>query len=200
MSTLDCQHIFVLECSESSKSDWNYVRKLLASKYFAMDLGRTKLTPLYLGGKTNYSSLDVKKRIDDCANRYCGKTYIHFVFDVDRGLTKDRSLNQQIVAYIEGLTFPKKAKADIIWFNKTIELVVLGRPVAEGRKVQMSEHFYTQGAYELNEKNFLALFGEGLCAPGHSNFLTVLFTSIPIGKKAMPLVESLSNSKRKHRH
>ena len=197
MGAPECQHIFVLECSESSKSDWNYVRKLLASKYFAIDFHRTKLTPEYLGGKTNYGSDQIKKKIIDDINRYPGKTFVHFIFDVDRGLTKDKALNGKIIDYIDGLVLPKKSSKDIVWFNKSIELVVLGRPVAESKKVETAIAFYTQGCYELNEKNMLALSGAELCHPGKSNLLTVLYQSLPIGDKAKVLRDSLKCKSKK---
>ena len=194
-----CQHIFVLECSEASKSDWRYVQKLLASKYFALNFNADKLTPVYLDGKTNYRSDEAKRKIENYINRYPGKTYVHFVFDVDQDSLKNQSLNQSIEDYVASLSLPKKALKDIIWFNPTIEWVVLGHFVPKREKVVTAERFYTQGGYELNENNFSALCGRGFSMPRQSNFLSVLYECMPMGKNVKALQKSSGDKKAKKR-
>ena len=190
------QHIFVVECNKTSKSDWYYIRKLLTSSYFSIDLQTTPLHPVFMDGKTNYASEDVKNEINSLIQAFPERSSVHFVFDVDRGLTKDKKLNEKIIAYLSGQVFAKGIVPDIIWFNKNIECVLLGHSVSDNKKAETARNFYTQGHCELDEAHMEALHYEGFPKIDTSNILVVLYSQLPIGKKAKPLIKTNEKNKK----
>ena len=185
-----CQHVFALECDEQSKSDWYYIRKLLFSDYFGFDRNEVKLSPVYMGGKMNYCKAAIKQSINYYISAYPGKTYVHFVFDFDR--SKDKALNQEIASYIKDVVFNKGAKADIIWFNRSIEQVALGKTVARRDKVDEAKKFYASKGFGINEAVMSSLLREGDLQEGQSNVLSVLYRFLPIGQGALAIKKRLN--------
>ena len=194
MSMKPEQHVFVLECDEASKTDYYYLLKILRSSYFDINFVETKLSYVYLGGKTSVLNDEKLGEIKGLINRYGGQTHVHFVFDSDRRLTKDKALNKDIVEHINGLSLPKGATSDIIWFNRNIEAVCLGRSVGSKSKVKEAERFYTSGQVVMDEKHLKILSSEAQ-SPG-SNILKVLYQYLPIGKKAKSILDAIKKKKK----
>lgn len=136
-----------------------------------------------------------QKRNHSLIQAFPERSSVHFVFDVDRGLTKDKKLNEKIIAYLSGQVFAKGIVPDIIWFNKNIECVLLGHSVSDNKKAETARNFYTQGHCELDEAHMEALHYEGFPKIDTSNILVVLYSQLPIGKKAKPLIKT--NEKKK---
>ena len=108
------QHIFVMECSSASRSDYLYIRKLMNSAYFAPNDGSILLSPVFLDGKTNYNHIDRERDVLNLISSYPGPSFVHYVFDVDRGLRKDKTLNDKIEAYVKEKRYRNSIAPDII--------------------------------------------------------------------------------------
>lgn len=178
------QHIFILECSASSRTDYLYIRKLLNSVYFAPNDGSLLISPVYLDGKTNYNNPSREKDVLNHISSYPGKSYVHYVFDIDRGLRKDKSLNAEIERYVNAKRYCDTIVPDIIWFNKNIEQVILGHSVSDNKKVIAAIEFNAKGKVNLDKRSMNLLSNLDLNTEGSSNFLSVLYPLIPPGKKA----------------
>lgn len=117
--------IFVVETNVTVRSDSAYIVWLL-KKSFSEYIDSNKATSLYIrydfvymDGKTNYKSKDVKDEIKQQLSEFPeGNTYIIYCIDIDSKGIYDKDLNDKIKTYIQD------NKYMLIGFYKEIEDVV----------------------------------------------------------------------------
>lgn len=139
--------VFVFESNKTSKSDYYYVRTLLGEFY---DSSRYKPDALFAGSKTKLYSSKTKRDFEEIRNKEL-KINKHFtpviIFaDIDNQNKENAERNKEIVS------FAKSNKCDVVWFNRDIEEVFIGRRVSDTLKVNTAKSF-TFKHIEPNFKN-----------------------------------------------
>ena len=131
--------VFVVETTENNDSDKMYI-----SKYISICCPQLKESPdnllswVYLNGKGNYRKGSVLKKVNDLIARYNrfhpneNDTYVLYCVDIDdTNQTASAEENKQINKEIEA--FCRKEGYELVWFNRTIEEVFLGRTVKQAK-------------------------------------------------------------------
>ena len=161
------------------------------SAYFAPNDGSILLRSVFLDGKTNYNHIEREKDVLNLISSYPGPSFVHYVFDVDRGLRKDKTLNNKIEAYVKKKRYRKMIIPDIIWFNKNVGQVLLGHFVADNKKVTTAIKFNANGKVVLDEQTMMTLSTLNPMVAPSSNFLAVMYPLIPPSKKAAAIWKKL---------
>jgi hypothetical protein len=129
---MSLQLIVVVEANAKSQSDFVYVSALLKCRYALAH--SVRITPVYLGGKGNYSRKEAE--INKWKRKYkFGPSRVVFVLDTDFGKT-GAGLNPDIEQYC------KRNGYDLVWMNRDIEEVFLGRCCSN--KTEEAERFARQ--------------------------------------------------------
>ena len=104
--------LFVVETVDTCQSDEYYLTHFIKKSGF-FDLNSWKNASIqfvYLNGKTNYKSDQIKKEIAYKWNGFASKNkQLFFVFDYDRDTRKDKQLNQNIISYCQSFVIPKES-------------------------------------------------------------------------------------------
>lgn len=143
------QLVFCVEADAQSKSDFMYIRSLV-DEYYIVDQSSIKLSPVYMGGKGNYSSKKIKRRIDELKKHYDissdnNRTVIIFCFDCDNydKKTEDKSFLQAAEQYCDNFGYK------FVWFCRDIEDVFWGKHVSDNQKKSEAVKF-TSGRHVGN--------------------------------------------------
>jgi len=134
---MSIQLIIVVETNKECDSDWMYIYSALKRFYLiGQDI---KLNQIYLGGKTNYQSNKIKKKIDSLI-RAKKESYnkVIYCMDVDNNNKEDITRNTSINVYCE------KNNYDVVWFNKNIEEVFLDMKINDKDKSKKAKDFVTK--------------------------------------------------------
>ncbi len=122
------QLILIVEACKTSRSDYLYLKALLDYYY---DSSLHKLSPIYAGSKTRL--IDQGRKIEECVKRGIHReSQVFLCADYDH--EKDPS-NEAIKKYALAHGY------EIIWMNRDIEEVFLGRKVVSSQKRQEAEKF-----------------------------------------------------------
>lgn len=141
--------IFVIETTESNDSDKMYISKYLNTRFPQLTSESDIVVNwVYLNGKANYKKANIEKKIKYYESRYLtyhpgsNDLYVLYCIDIDAVDTnKDNiKLNKEINEYCSINGF------NLIWFNKTIEHVFLGRLIhqAKNKKTEAKNFFKRQ--------------------------------------------------------
>lgn len=163
------QLIFVVETNKSCKSDWIYIKDTI-DRFFKYDNAHTKFTPLYLGGRGNYSKKqrEIKSYISQYASTSKqNRSKVIFCFDCDNydGNPDDSRFIKEAQQYC------KEHGYDFVWFCRDIEHVYLGKSVPEKDKKSESVRFKANKMIKNVEKSRLSADGFKLQS---SNIMNVL--------------------------
>jgi hypothetical protein len=152
-------------------SDRNYILATMR-RFYPEDLGREKITWVYLGGKSNYDRQE--KKINAYIAHYGesittdGIPHVIFFVDTDLGGPGSDAENKAIQAYCAQRGY------DVVWFNRDIEEVYLRKRLASTpEKTKEATSFFLKKRIEMVDK-------KALCSPsparsfGQSNILCVL--------------------------
>ena len=156
--------VFVVETTDTNDSDRMYVYKYLISRFPQVETCPDIVVKwVYMNGKPNYNKGNVLKKINDLKTGYLKyhpqSEDIHVVYCVDTdSVDKTRDsvgLNNEIAEYCMNKGYR------LIWFNKTIEHVFLGKLIhqakdkkTEARKFireQLSAEDCCDSKYNLNQ-------------------------------------------------
>lgn len=135
--------VFVVETNEKNDSDRMYVNKYLTTRYTQVTSDAEIVVKwVYMNGKTNYTTGSVCKKVSDIVDGYKryphhdDKIHVIYCIDIDSG-TDSVKLNKEIEA------FCCRKKYHLIWFNKTIEQVFLGKSIHQSKnKKKEAVSFY----------------------------------------------------------
>lgn len=139
--------IFVVETNEKNDSDKMYISKYLTTRYPQVSLDSSIVVKwVYMNGKTNYSKKGVENKVKDYKSRYDkyhpgnNDVYVIYCIDIDDLSNKDCvRLNSEVIEYC------KTKQYRLIWFNKTIEHVFLGKIIHQSKnKKKESKEFLTK--------------------------------------------------------
>ena len=128
------QLIICVETNKKCNSDYIYIKSSI-EKFYSVNEGTVKLSPVYLDGKGNYSSKKTLKRICDLSKQYestseDNRNAVMYCVDCD-----DYDSKHDDMVFLEGVNeFCKKKGFRFIWFCKDIEQVYLGNSISENRK------------------------------------------------------------------
>ena len=153
--------LFVVETKESNDSDKMYINKYLTTRYPQVTPGANiSVQWVYMNGKTNYKNGSVCKKITDKIAGYKrypqhdDRIHVAYCIDIDSG-AESKKLNKEIEEYC------KDNEYHLIWFNKTVEQVFLGKLIHQSKnkkneaisflKREMSKEGFCDERYCLRE-------------------------------------------------
>ena len=148
--------LFVVETVVTCQSDEYYLTHFIKKSGFfdPNSWQNASIQFVYLNGKTNYKSNEIKEEIVNKWNGFASKNkQLFFVFDYDRDTRKDKQLNQNIISYCQSFVIPN----EIIWFKKYIENIFIGHTVKDKDKNNTAIEFYTKGTLEKTKEKILSL-------------------------------------------
>ena len=128
--------IFVIETTESNDSDKMYISEYLNTRFpQRASCSDMVVKWVYLNGKTNYKKGNIEKKIKDYKTRYLSyhpnskDIYVLYCMDIDAVdlIVDNVKLNNEIKEYC------LKCGYQLIWFNKTIEHVFLGKIIHQAK-------------------------------------------------------------------
>ena len=153
------QLILIVEACSTSRSDYLYLKSVLDHFY---DSSEHKLSPIYAGSKTRL--IDQGKKIEECSKRASFKeSQVFLCADYDY---KSDPSNKAIQKYA------REHGYEIIWMNRDIEEVFLGKRIPSKQKKQEAERFLRNPAKALESNNHLFV-EDPLKAHPSSNILCV---------------------------
>ncbi|MCR5760932.1 MAG: hypothetical protein K6F82_02880 [Sphaerochaetaceae bacterium] len=127
--------IFVVETTESNKSDEMYIKKYIRTMFPQLiDSPGSVVKWVYMNGKGNYKKNSTLHKIEDYSKRYLrfyeNVNDIHVIYCVDLDDTcqaldadNNKRLNREIKAFCDERSYK------FVWFNRTIEEVFLGKKI-----------------------------------------------------------------------
>lgn len=167
------QYLFVVEAkSNRHDSDYLYIRALYKEIYM-VDNG-IRIRPIYMNGKGNYKN--IKSKIDNAIEKYADSgskdknSVVIYCIDVDdrsgRNAVENNKLNNSIKEYC------KTNGYELIWFNKDIEDVFIGKQIDTKLKTKTASDFSRHGF----DKSFSIsnLCNENVSSIHTSNIMCVL--------------------------
>ena len=153
------QLILIVEACSTSRSDYLYLKSVLDHFY---DSSEHKFSPIYAGSKTRL--VDQGKKIEEFSRRAHSKESQVFLC-ADFDYESDPS-NKAIQKYAESHGY------EIIWMNRDIEEVFLGKRIPSKQKKQEAERFLRNPAKALESNDRLSI-DSPLKAHPSSNILCV---------------------------
>lgn len=138
------QLIILVEANSKSKSDFKYIDKVLRT-LFVID-SSIKINPIYMGSKTKYAQFNKKIKIE--IDKYYGESNVIMCIDIDN---PSQNLDQQKLT-LNIMEYCKKNDIDLVWFNKTIEDVFLGKVISRNKDIEANK-FLSKGS--IPKKEFL---------------------------------------------
>lgn len=160
------QLIIVVESDAKAKTDYQYINTLIKHRYSLID-GTVAITPVYLGGKGNYSK--IKEKIKPLLKTpFDTKNIVLFCYDVD-----DVSFNPSNKKLNEDIeNFCKENNYLSAWFYIDIEEVFLGESVNKKLKKESAERFLRENQVTKIDVNKLCR--QDIVNKGTSNILFIL--------------------------
>lgn len=131
---MDIQLIIVVETNKECDSDWMYIYS--AINYFYNINQDVKLTPVYMNGKSNYCKRSVTHKIEYYkSSKKNANNVVVYCFDIDNDDYENAKRNDEINEYCISNGY------ELIWFNKDIEDVFLGKSVNKRIKGEEATRF-----------------------------------------------------------
>jgi len=124
------QIILVVESNRKSASDFKYVNK--AIKYF-YKRQTNQIKPIFAGGKSNL--IKQTKNIELMIKKYKGDSAVIIIADTD---IKDTQQNNKLITYCN------KYNYKLVWMNKDVEDVFLGKRISNKDKTAEANNYLTK--------------------------------------------------------
>lgn len=128
------QVIIVLETKNEEGSDYYYCKSIMKRFYKERGTG-TKISYEFMNGKGNYEKAE--KKVVQRINKYDGESKVVFFFDVDES---NININQQKIND-DIIKFCKKRNYEIVWFNRTVEEVLIGN-IVTSNKTEIAKTYF----------------------------------------------------------
>lgn len=145
---MSVQLIFCVETNKKTKSDWYYLNSLI-QQFYCVDTS-VKLSVVYMDGKNKYKQKSVLNDIKELHNMFRGdNTYVIYCFDTDDIVNSPKALSfmKEVEDYCLRNVF------DLVWFNRDIENVLLGKSVSNSEKATYAIDYVRKKSYvHLNVK------------------------------------------------
>ena len=127
-----------------------YIRAFI-DRFFKID-EYVKITPIYLDGKGKYNSGKIERKISKIKNDYCfGNSFVIFCYDTDNldSSPEDQAFDKKITDYCAN------NKYELVFFNRDIEEVFLGKRVDKSQKTSEATKFLrSRKIYGVDQKMF----------------------------------------------
>lgn len=137
--------VIVLETNNKDGSDYIYFKSILSRFYKERGTG-ISLKPVFMNGKGNFAKVEAK--IKKLTNQYIGSSKVIYFFDVDSTDLKfdQKKLNSDIIEYC------KTKNYEVVWYNKTVEDVLIGEVVTKDKTKTANIFFNTNKINTINEE------------------------------------------------
>lgn len=137
--------IIVLETKNKDGSDYIYFKSILSRFYKERGTG-ISIKPVFMNGKGNY--VNVESKIRELIKQYDGNYKVIYFFDIDNTNLKydQKELNNDINEYCKSKNY------EVIWYNKTIEDVLIGEVVTKDKTKIANKFFSTNQINSINEE------------------------------------------------
>lgn len=164
------QIILCYESRPAADTDFIYIKSFLDFEYPAAKR-KFKLTKISLETKTKYNSKKIKASIKTNTNNYAHmhpneKTYVVYCLDVDNSL-KDEINNADVINYCEENNY------ELVWFNKDVEDVFLGKQISDSKKTKEAANFAKQN--KIQQLNIKLLNCHNPLTKHHYSNLKIVF-------------------------
>lgn len=160
------QLIFCVESDNKAKTDWVYIRETI-NRFYAVG-NDIKLSPVYMGGKTNYKKNKVVSEIRKLSRSYPGESVVIYCIDTD-ALESNRDRQKEFDAISK---YCKDSGYELIWFHRDIEEVYTGSQAEDSSKKTLATSFKTKSMISNVETSRLS--SKNVNASKSSNILSVL--------------------------
>ena len=160
-----------METDQKTKSDYVYIKSTIES-FYHLDQANIKISPVYMGGRGNYASPKIKKRIEKLKKDYSrgsdkNRSVVIYCFDCD-----NYDKNPTDAHFLEkARRYCRDLEYRYVWFCKDIEDVYLGRSIPDNQKKKESETFKKRK--KINNIHIESL-KETTYASGKSNLCKIL--------------------------
>lgn len=163
--------VVVLETKNKSGSDFYYLKSILQKFYKERGSG-IKIQPVFMNGKGYYRNIE--KNIKNFTKQYLGDNKTIYFCDIDSEDLEfnQQQLNKEIIEYCNSNGF------EIVWFNKTIEDVLIGNTIAKN-KSKIAEDYYIKNKIKDVNINNLNIETFNKITQHKSNVLSVLDKYLP---------------------
>lgn len=137
--------IIVLETKNKDGSDYVYFKSILSRFYKERGTG-ISIKPVFMNGKGNYDN--VESKIRELIKQYDGVHKVIYFFDIDNtNLNYDqKELNNDINEYCKSKNY------EVVWYNKTIEDVLIGEVITKDKTKIANKFFSTNRINSINEE------------------------------------------------
>ena len=135
------QIIICVEADRKSKTDYIYIKATI-DHFYNVNQAMTRLTPIYMEGKGNYSSRKISKSIENNEKQYRvtgneNSTVVLLCFDCD-----DFDRKPEDLKFLEDASrYCEEKGYRFGWFCKDIEHVYLGEQVSNNQKKAKASQF-----------------------------------------------------------
>lgn len=158
--------VIVLETKNKEGSDYLYFKSIMSRFYQERGTG-ISIKPVFMNGKGNYKKVEPK--IKNYINQYDGQHKVIYFFDIDSTDLKydQKELNNKIREYC------KSQEYEVVWFNKTVEDVLLGDVITK-EKTKIATDFFLNNKIINVDKNKLNIIKFEVITNKKSNVLFIL--------------------------
>ena len=158
--------IMVVETKNKEGSDYYYLKSII-DYYYQVRCSGISIKYIFMNGKGNYERINNKIKL--LIKQYSGKTKVIYFFDVDyQDLKYDQT---QLNININNYCINNKYEA--VWFNRTIEEVLIGKIIIKDKTKIAKDFFYNDRINNL-DKNSLIIDKYELITIKKSNILNIL--------------------------
>ena len=136
------QMILCFETTKSAGTDYVYIKDTI-DHFYDMDK-RMPINTVFMGGKNQYQTHNVKRKINEFIKNYPGQSRVLFCIDTDR---IDRN-PAQVEDFKKVTSYCAQQGYELIWFCHDIEEVYLGSSVIKKDKVSKAKDFRVKKGIE----------------------------------------------------
>lgn len=158
--------IVALETNSKEGSDYFYFKSIVNYFYKERGVG-ISIKPVFMNGKGNYNKIENKIR--NFVKQYDGKSQVIYFCDID---SSDLNFNQKQMNE-EINNYCKEKEYEIIWYNRTVEEVLIGN-IVENNKTQIARNYFIKNEIQNIDINKLSVKSFDLVTRKKSNVLYIL--------------------------
>ena len=158
------QLILMAETKTKDGSDYKYIKEFINEYY---GIRGNKLSPIPLHGKANYRKK--AKIIEQYVAGYIGESYVIIFIDIDSPTYNmdQKFLNQEIIDYCNKMGY------QLVWFNKSIENVFLGKIIKKNKEKE-ADDFLRKNKIKKVDLNKMSVPYFNYSREGESNIKVIL--------------------------
>lgn len=158
--------IVALETNSKEGSDYFYFKSIVNYFYKERGVG-ISIKSVFMNGKGNYNKIENKIR--NFVKQYDGKSQVIYFCDID---SSDLNFNQKQMNE-EINNYCKEKEYEIIWYNRTVEEVLIGN-IVENNKTQIARNYFIKNEIQNIDINKLSVKSFDLVTRKKSNVLYIL--------------------------